>query len=96
MPWRNRLRSYTILTDESEVGSVRDGETASADVEAGYHRLRLKIDRTGSRTTELEVGTVTSKSLSASRDIRLSRRLHLHRLSQGLVLKLLDVVRTPR
>jgi hypothetical protein len=47
-PWGDRFRSYTILIDESEVGSVRNGESASADVEVGHHRRRLKIDWTGS------------------------------------------------
>lgn len=53
--WRDRLRSYTILIDEDEVGSVRDGESASTDVGAGHHRLQLKIDWTGSRTIAFEV-----------------------------------------
>jgi hypothetical protein len=56
MAWRDRLRSYTILIDEGEVGSVRDGESAGADLEAGHHRLRLKIDWTGSRTIAFEAG----------------------------------------
>ncbi len=56
MPWRDRLRAYTILIDESKVGSVKNGETASVNVEAGHHRLRLKIDWTGSRTIAFDAG----------------------------------------
>lgn len=50
MPWRDRLRRYTILVDESEVGSVSNGESTTLEVDPGPHRLRLTIDWTGSPT----------------------------------------------
>ena len=46
--WRDRIRTYGVLIDGVERGRVRNGETVSIDVEPGLHRVRIKIDWTGS------------------------------------------------
>lgn len=40
----NRLRAYRILVDDREIGVVKNGETFSATLAAGRHRVIAKID----------------------------------------------------
>ena len=50
---RDLLRAYTVMIDGRAVGKVRRGGTGDFAVPVGEHRLRMKIDWTGS--TELSV-----------------------------------------
>ena len=42
--YRDVLRRYAVLVDDTKVGRIGRGETLRLDVPAGAHRLQLKID----------------------------------------------------
>ena len=54
-PNSDRGRQYRVLVDDREAGSVKWGQTIDLPVEPGEHRLRLKIDWTGSPTIPFNV-----------------------------------------
>ena len=41
--YADKLRAYTILLDDSDVGEIRDGETKSIEAAPGQHTLKLQI-----------------------------------------------------
>lgn len=47
--WQDFVRSYTILVDGVEVGSLRRGATLSFEVSEGPHTCQARISWTGSR-----------------------------------------------
>jgi hypothetical protein len=53
--YTDRLRAYTILVDDIEIGRIRDGETCSFPLASGHHQIRLKIDWCGSETLSFEL-----------------------------------------
>ncbi|MGD0255858.1 MAG: DUF4190 domain-containing protein [Acidimicrobiales bacterium] len=55
-PWRDRYRSYKVLVDGAEVGTVRNGETTDFGISAGHHEVRIKLDWAGSNLLSLDVG----------------------------------------
>jgi len=60
--YADRLREYHVLIDGKEVGTLRDGESGTYPVEAGAHRVHLRIDwtRSESRSVDVPMGeTVT-------------------------------------
>jgi len=56
VPWRDRFRSYRVLVDGAAVGTIRNGQTADFSVPAGEHDVRLKLDWTGSKPSNFDVG----------------------------------------
>jgi hypothetical protein len=48
--WRDRSRVYKIVLDDTEVGTIGDGETAELQVSSGDHELYLRLDWVRSRT----------------------------------------------
>jgi hypothetical protein len=60
--WRDRARSYRIQIDGVTWFSVRRGERREVDLAAGPHRIRAKIDWTGSPELEFSIfpGSTTS------------------------------------
>jgi hypothetical protein len=54
--WRDRLRSYVVMVDDSEVGKVKPGERLEIPITAGRHQVFLKISWCRSPTLEVEVG----------------------------------------
>ena len=54
--WRRDIfRRYKILIDEVEVASLKEGESHSAEVEPGDHRIQAKIDWTATPEVEVSV-----------------------------------------
>jgi hypothetical protein len=64
--WRDTLRAYKVVVDGEEVGRIRDGETLDFVVPPGSHRLRLKIDWTGSKELTFLVRHGEIRSFSSS------------------------------
>ncbi len=54
--WRDRFRSYVVMIDENDAGSVRRGERLEIPVAPGHHQIFLKIDWCRSPTIELDAG----------------------------------------
>lgn len=54
-PYTDRLREYHVLIDEQRVGTLRYGETGTYPVEAGSHRVQIRIDWTRSQPQTVEV-----------------------------------------
>ena len=53
--WYARFRAYRVLIDGVVVGRIRPGETLWFPVARGDHRVRLKVDWTGSREVVVTV-----------------------------------------
>ena len=53
---RDRLRAYKVVLDGAEVGELRRGESISVRAAPGSHRLRLRIDWTGSEEVAFDLG----------------------------------------
>jgi hypothetical protein len=47
-PLRDRLRAYKVVVDDEVVGLIRNGQDFRAEVPAGAHVIRMKIDWTQS------------------------------------------------
>ncbi|HEY3772591.1 MAG TPA: hypothetical protein VGL69_06345 [Solirubrobacteraceae bacterium] len=58
----DRLRSYKILIDGDQVGSIKRGGTVAIEVEAGRHTVQLAIDWARSQT--LVVDTVPREEVN--------------------------------
>ena len=43
-PWRDRVRAYQALLDDTVVGKARDGESIDLAVSVGQHDVKLKVD----------------------------------------------------
>lgn len=58
--WRDKLRSYAILSDGKKVGSVKDGETSLIPLSQGRHDIAIKIDwqKSDALTVNIENGKV--------------------------------------
>jgi len=50
---RDAVRAYTVVIDGNKAGTLRPGETREFAVEPGHHRLRMKIDWTGSEERDV-------------------------------------------
>ncbi len=48
--WTDRFRKYIVEVDASDVGKIGNDSTATFELSPGEHRLRLRIDWTGSKT----------------------------------------------
>ncbi|MBK3563912.1 MULTISPECIES: hypothetical protein [unclassified Streptomyces] len=60
--YRDMLRGYDVLIDDTRVGSIRRGKTVRFEVPPGEHRLQLKIAWCSSRPLTVQVvegGTVS-------------------------------------
>ncbi|GIO16160.1 hypothetical protein J19TS2_57150 [Cohnella xylanilytica] len=44
----NKIRSYEVIVDDIERGTIQDGGTMKIELEPGEHEIRLKIDWCGS------------------------------------------------
>lgn len=53
--WRDRYRSYRVLIDGSGVGRLRRGEQLEVTVSPGPHRVRIRIDWSGSKEVVVDV-----------------------------------------
>lgn len=53
--FKDAVRAYKIELDGKEVGKINKGEQIGLDIEAGKHRLRLKIDWCGSPEVDFEI-----------------------------------------
>ncbi|MFB7338220.1 hypothetical protein ACFC00_42515 [Streptomyces adustus] len=42
--YRDALRGYAVLIDDTQVGSIRRGQTLRFEMSPGEHQLQLKID----------------------------------------------------
>lgn len=51
------LRIYSVLVDDTRIGTLRQGEAFRCDVGAGRHEVRLAVDWCGSPTIVVDVGT---------------------------------------
>ncbi len=47
-PWRDRLRRYKVVVDGQMVGALAWDESKDFPIEPGPHKVRIKIDWTGS------------------------------------------------
>ena len=56
VPWRDRLRSYTVVVDGVRVGHVRDAETRAFEVAEGRHTVEFRIDWARSKPVFVDVG----------------------------------------
>jgi hypothetical protein len=54
-PWRDRSRAYKVMIDGKDAGSIREDEELVTSVAAGAHRVRVKIDWTGSEEIRVDV-----------------------------------------
>jgi len=53
--WRDRMRAYQIRIDGSTRLTVRRGEERTVDLQPGLHRVRAKIDWSGSPEVEVVI-----------------------------------------
>jgi len=53
---RDRIRSYRIILDDIDRGSIKEGRSLDFGVEPGSHVLQLKIDWTRSQQIQFDVG----------------------------------------
>jgi hypothetical protein len=53
--WRDRLRAYRIEVDGETCVDLRQGESRVLELPPGPHRVRARIDWTGSPEVEVEV-----------------------------------------
>ena len=52
----DKLRSYKVLLDGTEVARIKRGETRTIDATAGHHEVHLTLDWCRSRTLPLDLG----------------------------------------
>jgi hypothetical protein len=50
VPWRDRLRSYRVILDGTQVAKIKRGQAIELPVAAGRHDLLLEIDWCSSPT----------------------------------------------
>lgn len=67
--WQDFLRSYTILVDDTDIGTLRRSGEMSVDLEEGRHTCRAAISWTGSQEIVVPVraGIETRILVSPSR-----------------------------
>jgi hypothetical protein len=53
--WRDRIRLYNIELDGARVGKIAPATQLAFEVAPGPHRLRARIDWTGSREISVDV-----------------------------------------
>ena len=53
--WRDRVRAYRVEVDGEWRFDIRSGESRVLELSAGPHRLRARIDWSGSPEVEVEV-----------------------------------------
>src|SRR5688572_19515030 len=53
--YADRLRSYRVVVDDSEVGTISNGESKTFSIEPGPHQLVLKIDWCSSNTARFDL-----------------------------------------
>jgi hypothetical protein len=42
--YTDRVRAYHVLVDNTDIGTIKNGETKTFDVAPGAHEVKLKID----------------------------------------------------
>lgn len=55
MLWRDRGGSYAIEVDGHHVADLRNGRTATIDVEPGHHDVQVRVHSTGSEPVRVFV-----------------------------------------
>jgi hypothetical protein len=53
--WRDRVRLYSVELDGARVGQIAPGSELALEVTPGLHRLKARIDWTGSREISVDV-----------------------------------------
>ena|ERR1035437_1209747 len=53
---RDRIRSYRIILDDIDIGSIKESRSLDFGAEPGSHVLQLKIDWTRSQQIQFDVG----------------------------------------
>ncbi|MDQ0230184.1 hypothetical protein [Metabacillus malikii] len=53
--WSDKFRSYKVIVNEEEVGTIRQKETFQYPLKPGIHTLYLKIDWCRSEKFEFEI-----------------------------------------
>src|ERR1700680_3421316 len=61
--WRDQGRSYKVIVDGRMVGRVRNGQQQDFVVTPGQHRIRIKVDWSGSRDVSLVLENGESRTL---------------------------------
>lgn len=56
-PWRDRARSYKVLIDGRQVGSLKQDDGGTYTVEPGSHTVQMKIDWCTSRKLSVDVSS---------------------------------------
>jgi hypothetical protein len=72
--YADRLRAYRVVVDDSEVGTLNNGESKTFSIEPGPHALVLKIDWCSSNTVRFDLpenGSVQFKCGSNLRGVNL-------------------------
>jgi hypothetical protein len=55
--FKDAVRAYQVELDGQVIGKINKGESAGFDIQAGKHRLRLKIDWCRSPDVDFEIQT---------------------------------------
>jgi len=53
--YADRIRSYRVVVDDSEIGTINNGDSKTFSIEPGAHQLVLKIDWCSSNTISFEL-----------------------------------------
>ena len=66
VPMRDRLRPYKVMIDGERSGTVADDHSEDFAVAPGEHIVQLRLDWTGSRTVQVNVGSEETIILTAT------------------------------
>jgi hypothetical protein len=68
--YRDALRAYSVVVDGEHIGKVRNGESATFELEEGSHELRLFVDWVRSRPIRFEVRRGESRNFECEAGVR--------------------------
>lgn len=67
--FKDAVRAYQIELDGEVIGKINKGESTGFDIQAGRHRLRLKIDWCGSPYIDFEIQTGQTLKFSCGNNV---------------------------
>lgn len=68
--YADRIRSYRVLLDGLEIGTISNGESKTFSVEPGAHELVLKIDWCSSNTVRFDLPEARSIRFECGSSLR--------------------------